>query len=590
MSISAVRSNIRNIQSLLSKEESINRELRRDLSLIDNGVVAANNTLENFNSHIRDTLDNSNDKIRSSGTTILDAYALQGEIERLYTRFKHVELANKKIREANNKKYYEFSNYRTVRKIVQGIMDNLDVNMVSDKTILKSVEIQHLQTPDYWLTCALISVMAWKNDDKELADRAMSRAIFLDKKRSSIFYMLFNLRMQREHSALNWFGLYQECEQTGSDQRTFLMLFSLVSKTLNKLETVDDNSRNKINEYINNIILESMRAEGYNEADIVAKIQQNYSRLQSQSQSYEQFDYALLSKHCKVYDDLSSNMATVKNNINILDFILKVVNVPVEQKNEFIKNYIDELISAPNQAEENVYSDIVFNELVIKLSGDIEAAKSTFQSEQKRAKNQINLISEMINWIFERENQEIKGQMRLNMFTLTKELQCKAVNNYTEAYRSRKTTSLPITINDYSTIVNFENESEECKKLDNFYTEKMKSELKTIKNFKAYLSFIFAVLAIGGAIFAGLYWDSAEYLQYLQYLLFVVAGICAISGFSVLMSNKSKRKQVAFNCKNDTKIATETLQKLFTEFNQYQTQFDEFDAYNDKILNELNKI
>jgi len=56
------------------------------------------------------------------------------------------------------------------------------------------------------------------------------------------------------------------------------------------------------------------------------------------------------------------------------------------------------------------------------------------------------------------------------------------------------------------------------------------------------------------------------------------------------MSNKSKRKQVAFNCKNDTKIATETLQKLFTEFNQYQTQFDEFDAYNDKILNELNKI
>lgn len=54
--------------------------------------------------------------------------------------------------------------------------------MVSDQTITRSVEVQHLQTPDYWLTCVLISVMAWRNDDKELADRAMDRAIKLDKR------------------------------------------------------------------------------------------------------------------------------------------------------------------------------------------------------------------------------------------------------------------------------------------------------------------------------------------------------------------------------------------------------------------------
>lgn len=104
---------------------------------------------------IRNALDNCNGSMHSSHQRVVDAIALQGEIERLYVRFKNVELANKKIRAANNKKYYDFANYRTVRKIVQGIMDNLDVQMVSDQAITKSVEVQHLQSPDYWLTCVL---------------------------------------------------------------------------------------------------------------------------------------------------------------------------------------------------------------------------------------------------------------------------------------------------------------------------------------------------------------------------------------------------------------------------------------------------
>lgn len=62
----------------------------------------------------------------------------------------------------------------------------------------------------------------WRNDDKELADRAMDRAIKLDKKNSAIFYMLFNLRMGREEAALKWFYTYQECDLKGSDQRALL--------------------------------------------------------------------------------------------------------------------------------------------------------------------------------------------------------------------------------------------------------------------------------------------------------------------------------------------------------------------------------
>lgn len=475
MSNYALRSELNALERELSQAQQINRELRGELSTITNGVSNANKELSDYNSKIRNTLDNCNGTMNSSHQRVVDAIVLQGEIEVLYTRFKHVELANKKIRECNNKKYYDFANYRTVRKIVQGIMDNLDVQMVCDKTITKSVEVQHLQTPDYWLTCVLISVMAWRNNDKELADRAMARAINLDKKDSAIFYMLFNLRMGRDEAALKWFYTYQECELKGSDQRTFLMLFSLVSKTLS--DTVDENTKNEVFSFIKKVIDANMKASGYNEDEIIARIKHYFNRMQPS----DQLQYSMLRKCCGEFDQLTSTMMQAKNNINILEFILKTSNVPEEQKNTFLKGYIDELIASPNQAEKEVYDEIAYNELVIKLEGDVSAAKEQFDAEQTKNANDLNLIDEMIDWIYERESQEVNGQIKLSMFTLTKMLQEKAAESHVEDYRARRKNNYAATLGEYSTTINFKREDEEYDKIKKFYTEKKDAELATIK-------------------------------------------------------------------------------------------------------------
>ena len=445
MSNYALQSQLSELQSQLRKVERINAELRSELSTIERGVNRAHKDLEDYNGKIRGTLDSCNGTMRSSHQRVIDAIEVQGEIEKMYVRFKQVELANKKIRAANNKKYYDFANYRTVRKIVQGIMDNLDINIVSDKTITKSVEVQHLQTPDYWLTCVLISVMAWRNNDKELAERAIVRAINLDKKNSAIFYMLYNLRMGREDAALKWFYTYQECELKGSDQRTFLMLFSLVSKTL--ADNVDDSTKNEIFAFINKVIDSNMKAFGYSKTDIVAQIRQYINRMQPS----DQLEYSYLRKYCTEFELMSANMMQAKNNINILEFILRTVNVPIEQKNTFLKGYIDELIATPNQSEKDVYDEIAYNELVIRYEGEIETAKEVFAAEQAKKADDLNLIAEMIDWIYERDSQDVNGQIRLNMFALTKALQEQAVDEHVEDYRSRRKAKYWVTIGEYST-------------------------------------------------------------------------------------------------------------------------------------------
>lgn len=571
MNLSALRSELSRVERELSRVEAINRELKNELSVVARGASSAHDTLENYNKRIQNSLSDANKMMHASHQRVIDAVALQGQIEKLYVRFKNIELANKKIRMANNKKYYDFSTYRTVRKIVQGIMDNLDVHMVSDQTVMKSVERQHLQVPDYWLTCVLISVMAWKADDKALADRAVARAVTLDKKHSAIFYMLFNLRFERNDAALKWFNTYQECEQKGDDQQTFLMLFSLISKTLS--QSVDEKVSTMITAYINRIILSSAQAKGYSESAIIAEICHNYAKLQPA----EHAEYAMLKRYCGTFDELEKNIAKAKNNVNILGFILRTVHVPVEEKNQFLKGYVDELIATPNPAEVSVYEEIAYHELVIKLEGDADRAKAQFEAEQQRAKGDINLIVEIIDWIYDRGNQEINGQIRLNMFTLTKDLQEKAIAEYTEDYRRRKTTVAPVTINDYSTTVDFKQEDEEMKKVEAHYTEIKNNTLSAIKNWNVYFGFGVAVLGLAGGFF-------------FNYWVFAITALGIGVGILSLFSNRSQRKQATLACQDHTRNAIDILQKVFSEFKQYQEQFDEFDAYHDKIVDELNKI
>lgn len=566
-----LRSQLSSLESELRQAQRINSELRGELSTITNGVSNANKNLQDYNTKIRNTLDNCNGSMNSSHHRVVNAIAMQGEIEVLYTRFKHVELANKKIRACNNKKYYDFANYRTVRKIVQGIMDNLDVQMVSNKNITKSVEVQQLQTPDYWLTCVLISVMAWRNNDKELADRAMARAINLDKKNSAIFYMLFNLRMWRDEPALKWFYTYQECELKGSDQRTFLMLFSLVSKTMT--DNADEATKNEVFAFIKKVIDANMKASGYSEDEIIVQITNYFNRMQC----LDQLQYYMLKKCCGEFSQLSSIMMEAKNNINILEFVLKTSNVPEEQKNTFLKGYIDELIAAPNQAEKDVYDEIAYNETVIKLKGDVTAAKEQFDFEQTKKANDINLVAEMIDWIYERDSKDVNGQIRLNMFTLTKMLQEKAVDAYVEKYRSRRKNIYPATIGEYSTTVDFKREDEEYNKINAYYTDKKDAELSTIKAWPAYIGFGAATAALVGCYFAG-FW----------LLIFTLGG--AGYGIFKLLSNKSRVKQIEQKCAENIKSVSEVLSKLFTEFKQYNKELDEYDAYYELIKDAFAKI
>ena len=100
-------SDVASLRAELSRQQRINSELRSELYELERGVYSAEREMSNFRDNVMGSLNNSAQKINDSHNRILQAYEVQGEIDKMYVCFKQMELANKKIRECNNKKYYE---------------------------------------------------------------------------------------------------------------------------------------------------------------------------------------------------------------------------------------------------------------------------------------------------------------------------------------------------------------------------------------------------------------------------------------------------------------------------------------------------
>lgn len=564
-------SDISSLQARLAQEQARNRELRGYLAELGGGIAEAHRRMDSYQNKVKGILNDSQNRIHTSHENIIRAHELQMEIDTMYARFKNMELANKRIREANNKKYYDFANYTTVRKIVQGMLDNLNLHMISDSVIYRSIEKEHLQTPDYWLTTVLIAAMAWKNDDRELAERAIEISIRLDKKNSAIFYMLFNIRMQREEAALKWFYVYQECDLKGEDQKTFLMLFSLLNKTIQ--DDVDDRIKYEVGDFIQKVIAMNLQAEGYSEERILDEIEHNLLRMKGSDTQ----ELNMLKRCLTDYAKLADVMACAENNINILQFIMDVGNVSESAKNEYLDQFINDEIAKPNEVEQSVYETIEYNELIISCYGDVDRANEIYRKQQEHKQKELNLVEEMIDWIYERNSQEgVNDQIRLNMFTLTAWLQKRAVDQYTTHYRERVTAVHPANLGDYQTKVDFTNRSEETRKITEHYEAERDAALGQIKYIPAIIGAILAVAGIAGGIAV-------------QPAFLILAGAGALLAAFNVFSNSRQKKHLAETCEMNIRSRNELMDQLFEEFETWRRQFAEYDAYYDKIRQELDR-
>lgn len=572
MDASQLRNAIYDLQRECNRIERENRAMQQEIDVICDSARSASGRLTLSLNAANGALENSKNIIQYADQTLHTISDEQDHIGVLYRGFKNIETANKRIRELNNKIYFEFANFRVVRKLVRAFVDNISLDIVTPELIYKSVEKEHLQSPNFWLSCSMLAIMHWKEDDQNAAERALEQAMQLDERQTALFFMSFNLLLGRKDATLKWFECYQRMEKTGDDARFILLLLHAT----NLREDTNDKFTKSIKAYLFD---EYKKSVPMNDRATIVEVVKDHL---VQCNSSETFVFDNLRNYVKDYSTMSLSLTMAKDNAAILDFVENTNKVSRGRGYVYIERFISELLDTPDEKERAYTDEIIYNETIIRCVGDLAKAEEMYNQRHQHDVSPLNLMQECVDWLFGNKRAECSEVARSNMFMLCRELIEEAAQMYFNEYRTKNKSIHPVIIKDYSTDMNFSNKSKEISKVEEFYSKKKNSQLATVKNISVIVCLILAAICFAGGVVSLIGGDgSSPVPMILAFVLMACLVLCAVVLF---FGNKNKRRKIIETNRANLKKAKEIIEHLFDEYGQYQIAFEESDSLASEII------
>lgn len=607
----SLESELSYLQSRYAELEAERAELQAELNQLYRAAQDTNDALLLERQRIDGELGVVMQRMTSSDADMRRALQTQNEIGELYGRLKAMEQANKAIRKCNDRKYYDFAVYRQVRKIVQGMMDDLDFSMISMDVIDKAVQREQLKDPDFWLTSAMLAIVAWCDDDREGAEKALRNAMRLDDRKTAAFFMVFNLRLaseksftpgmsdQRELAALKWLaylaggrldaavkptgaqgGAVSGAQTTGassqslqpaptapqgpalrgSEQSLLLLFVSMMSRALS--DKVSDRTRQIVTNYVNSLIDEDLARHGDTRAQAVGRIADKWQGIAGT----QPFPYDAIVSHVPGWKDLSLAMSMARGQQAILEFVDRTLTVPVEQRNLFLKDYIDGIAQEPGKQERDTYDEIRRNELIIECKGDVDEARGRFAKEKAFENAELNIVGDMIDWVYgDRSSEEVNPQMVRNMFVATKPLELEACGLYRDRYTSLVRPVQTVTIDDFTTQMPMQDATPAKQAVGQHYAQLEADAVSRVSN-----TFAVVLIVLGVALGVGMAFVAPP-------AILVGVVVAALGGITLYMNGRRRdaiRRQFAAS----TQRAFEQLDGLQSAFAAYLRDFSDADS------------
>ncbi|MCR4699168.1 MAG: hypothetical protein K5762_07375, partial [Bacilli bacterium] len=438
------------------------QELLARLNAIESEAVRSTNTINYTIENVNNTMNKDYNDLEYSEKTFQNVIKMKSQIRELLFIFEEVQTAGKKVRMLGNKLYFEFKNQARVRKIARAFIDNLELDMVTDEVIYKSIEKEHLQAPDFWLTFAMLAIMAWKKDDYTTCMKAIDGALSCNEKATIIFMVLFHIRLKRFSVALKWFNCLSGLETLGSDADTLLMFLSLIPFKIDEQDAEIDEFSGVLLNYIKEKLHEEENEE--KEANYRAFIMSYFQKLDVA----ETLQYPVLTRYVSNYQDMANALSQAKNNESILSYFEEVSHVHIHEKNPLLLKYFDSLYSIPSKGEKEIYDEIHDLEDIIaalpeikKDLGNITAHdfheyaihRGDRQKQHDQAK--LELKQEFMNWLYFEPDPDVNSLTYWNMFCLISDTVTKAYSQYYYAYHNINPTSFQVDIDDFSMQTDF---------------------------------------------------------------------------------------------------------------------------------------
>lgn len=368
----------------MSSEQSISSAnltyIENSLNSLENNVNFVSNQVDVVNSEVVDIRNNLNHLIQE-----FQDYVKKDLLE------KSLQLAETRIVKVRQELETNYGHYGEVRRRVTGILQAVDAGLVKKETIENSTEEHMLAAPRYWLAPCLISLSAWLNDNKELADKAMLEALRRDSEKTSLFFALVTRRGARYKASSEWLDKYFGLQNPESLEREIVILIDGFTNGI-----FGPSARMNCGRQIESWIAELSQKAGFvEEQNAQWKI-----ALESKLEKLNDQSYPYLKEHSKTWPRLESSLEGAKIHGIIADYFTDILGrevTPAKNIAYAVDGLLDTLVSKFDDEELPLRNDERLLSLIIQENGDNGSAKNLFSNE-KTLKERVSFTQLLTNF------------------------------------------------------------------------------------------------------------------------------------------------------------------------------------------------
>lgn len=497
-----------------------------------NGVVSNVNYMNNHVAEVETKVEELNSEIQNMMHEIRENTIITNARQTIMYNNQEIE-----------KKFGYFDN---VRRVTLSLLDAVKYSSIHQNTLKNLREEILLNNPNYWLTNALASLTSWVLDDKQNTYKELNNALRLDEEKTSIFFTLINLKLERTDTAINWLNKYLSLQDPTNLSKDFVNILDLVASGI----FGDAEKRiilNKINEW---------KKDLNSNQEIMDKQTNTWIEyIEEQETNTSVFHY--LPTVTKDYNVLTDNIFITSSYKKIHNRFKNIFTTT--QSNKKVDEILKTLIYEYEEQEQVYQEDNFRNTLLIECNGDRDKANKLYNKQKDVFNKKRDIVSLLTNIAMYPEQYKVSNETQKIALTLVKE---HILNAYKEINKYLKTNEIEINLGDFkTTTTDGSNYKEATKQLDTYL-----SSIYDIEDKNLLILLIFIDIIGLLSVFLTL---KIPVLTILLILILIVANILILRN----IANKQKLRKLE---KQRTKeVLSISLEKAFAEITDYSNTINE---------------
>ncbi len=470
-----LRAQINNVISQINYINQENAALERELETAIYNVKVLIGNCGEMDKAVYKEMGTLSDVVGQADISTKEVFRALKELTVQYFSFKNISTASKNASQYTDEYYTRFSYYNELRRISLGYVVGLDSNIISSEPARKKVEKAYLQNTEYWLAYCISAVMLWVSDEKEAAERAMSKSLTISYFNSCLFYLLINLRFNRIDAAKKWYVNYldrADMSNLGDEWQYLLQAYLLGAFG------ADEEFQTTIAACFRNMLAQ-VEVTTVDFAKKFTRKAIEFAELYVHKTNHE---YTILGRTCAEYPDMKALLSTAEKNAEIARYYNEISEAEVTEGKDLpqrIENVLYSLINDYDEDELKVVQKIKYNEAVISAKGDVAIAQANYNALFEDKKKKKNFGDLLLSWAFADDTSQTDVSVRRFSISLMKEAMAKGFKQFVEQYRTKEKDKYHFNIDECELECNEKDYDEAEKILDKFYDKnKFKNTFK----------------------------------------------------------------------------------------------------------------